>query len=701
MWLVAGDPEDTVGNRLLTSEEAVRRVRSAGIAVAPGHFVRDANAVEAAAGELDAGLLVVKAAGLNHKSDRGGVRLHLPDPASARTAADELLADLGPEALPLLVQQQGDGTEILIGIRRDAKLGPAVLVGTGGTKAEIEKDVAYMVAPVDRSDATRALRELRLWPILAGYRGSSELDVDALVTTIVDVSRLAVEDPHIIELDLNPVLVSTTGAVTVDVRIVVENECVEIVTDGPALDLQRLMSPRHIAVVGVSDDEHKTGSRLFRYLRTHGFEGRLDAIHPAGGEHEGQRRFRTLEELPHSPDLVCIAVPARAVGKVLDACLSVEAGGVIVHSSGFAEADEQGRELQRTLAAKANEARLPILGPNSMGLVRPAIGLTASISGGLEHAPRPGGTALLSGSGALGSCLATRLMGAGVGLSCWVHVGNEAQTGVADYLDWLVRDDRTDHIGLLLEDIKDGPALIEAGQRARAAERPVVAYDLVPSEEAREAALSHTGALLGSLELRRAVLDAAGIAVTASLQTLEDALRLLAAEHRPPGRRLAVVTFSGGACSIISHEATSRGISLPELPKVTADRIARRVPPYAAVRNPLDVSYEMISRPDDFSEVLLELVESQAYDALLVQFTTNADPYAQHTASAAIRVRSQARIPVYLSRFGAPHLAPLALNEYREAGVHLMDTPDRAIQAIAAVMDAVCPPTTHVSHDDH
>lgn len=679
-------------HQVLAPDEAVARLAQTAIPVASGVLVDDIERIDAAAEGLDAEAFVVKAAGLNHKSDRGGVVVDLRSPAAVRAAGQHLLSQLGPAALPFLVQEQHHGLELLVGLRRDPKLGASVLVGRGGTTAELEQDLSYAVAPLDPEGAHKLLRRLRLWPVLEGYRGEPGVDVEGLVAVIVAVSELATSDTDVVELDLNPVMAGQAGVVAVDVRVVVETASSQVSAYPATVDLTRMMSPRHIAVVGVSDDEHKTGSRLFRYLSSHGFEGRLDAVHPAGGSIDGRPRSRSVRELDGSPDLVCVAVPASTVPQVFRDCAAVNAGGVIVHSSGFAETRDEGRALQELVASLARETGTPLLGPNSMGLVLPEIGVTASISGGLEHQPLPGSTALLSGSGALGSCVATRLMGDGVGLSAWIHVGNEAQTGVAEYLDWMVRDPRTNAIGLLLEDIADGAALIAAGQHARASGCPILAYDLVRSEQSRAAALSHSGALLGPLELRRSVLEAAGIATTSSLQILEDGLRLLAAESPPRGRRLAVVTFSGGACSIITHEAITHDVALPELPPQTAQRIQEHVPTYAAVRNPLDVSYELITRPDDFEAVLRALTTSDAYDALLVQFTTNADPYAERTAAATIRVRDDAAIPVYVSRFGADHLAPLARARYRDAGVNLLDAPDRAVRAIAAVMDAVSPP---------
>ncbi|MPZ89668.1 MAG: hypothetical protein GEU81_16730, partial [Nitriliruptorales bacterium] len=335
------------------------------------------------------------------------------------------------------------------------------------------------------------------------------------------------------------------------------------------------------------------------------------------------------------------------------------------------------------------EGGVPLAGPNNMGIVAPARNLAASISGGLEMSELvPGTIALLTSSGALGSCLATRLMGAGVGLSYWAHVGNEADLIIADFLEWLVTDPGTGAVGLLLEDIKDGPRFVEAGRAMAEAGKPMFAFNMVRSEKGRQAALSHTGAMVGSYDLREEVLRAARMVSVPSLRVLEDALLLASSGDLPRGNRLVVVTFSGGACTIIADEAERSGVELPDLSLPTRERVRQYVPSFAAVRNPLDVSYQMLSDPENFEHAVSALLAAGEFDAALVQFTTNADPYAVRSAQAVINVRNAVDVPVYVSRFGGAQLAPRALKVYEEAGIPVLDAPDRAAHAVSVVMRA-------------
>ena len=652
--------------------------------------------------QVGADRIVLKAGGLLHKTEHGGVVLGIETADDAVAAAKEMLERVGDAALPFLLQEQLSGFEMLVGVRRDPELGAALVVGLGGTATEIHNDITRSLAPVAAAEARAMLRRLRVWPLLAGHRGAPGHDIDALVDVMVRVSQLATDHPGIVELDLNPVLVgpaatgdggSSRGAVAVDIRVV--ESAVPPARTAPSRNLDRMLRPSSVAVVGVSDDEHKVGARLFRYLVDHGYPGQLWPVHPAGGEVRGHRRYTSLDEVDGSPDLVCIAVPARYVLDVARTAVTKQAGGVIVHSSDFAEVGDEGRAAQEELVRILADGGIPLAGPNDMGIVAPHQNLTASISGGLESRLVAGNVALLTSSGALGSCLATRLMGdgsegdgSGIGLSHWIHSGNEADLVLADYLEWLADDPSTDTVGMLIEDVKDGPRFVAAGQRMAAAGKPMFAYSMVRSDKGRQAALSHTGAMVGSYALREEVIRAAGMVSVPTLRTLEDALMLASSTTLPRGRRLVAVTFSGGACSIIADEAETWGVDLPDLDEETRTEVARHVPSFAAVRNPLDVSYQMLSDPDSFQRALQALLARGEFDALLVQFTTNADPYAEHTARAVVAVREEVDVPVYVSRFGGAHLAPRALRVYREAGVPVLDAPDRATHAVAAVMAA-------------
>jgi acyl-CoA synthetase (NDP forming) len=166
--------------------------------------------------------VVLKAAdpALVHKTDRHLVRVGLESPADVRAAVSALVAELGDPTAPLLVQSYVQpGIEMALGIVRNPAFGPLIMVAAGGVTTDVLADRAFMVPPLTPTDASRALRSLRLWPLLTGFRGSAPADVDALIKLVVAVGDLGLDVPEIVELDLNPVMVWPTGVSCVDAKI--------------------------------------------------------------------------------------------------------------------------------------------------------------------------------------------------------------------------------------------------------------------------------------------------------------------------------------------------------------------------------------------------------------------------------------------------------------------------------------------------
>lgn len=671
----------------LSPDEAVRHLTEAGVPMIRSTMAASLDEVGAAYDALGTAQVALKASGLLHKTDSGAVMLGLGSRQDVEEAAAALYGRVGDAGLPFVLQQMASGLEILVGGTRDPQLGPALVVGLGGVLAEVHHDSAMAIAPVTPAKALSMLKDLRSWPLLEGYRGEARRDVDALVEVVVAVSEFLASHSEVIELDLNPVMVGAAGegATVVDARVIVGDEPTD--PRDQRLDVTRMLNPRHIAVVGVSDDPDKVGARLFRYLDEHGFPGTLTPVHPSGGEVRGRPRHKTLGDVEGSPDLVCVTVPSRAVLEVAQQAIKKEVGGLIVHSADFGETGADGRALQDELARLLDEAGIPFAGPNCMGILAPHEGLSASISGGMEKDLIPGSVAIVSSSGALGSCLGTRLLNEAAGLSFWAHGGNEAGLTLSDHMNYLVSHEPTRTVGLLLEDIKDGASFIRAGRALTRAGKPVFAYNMVRSSKGKEAALSHTGAMVGSFAHRQAVVESAFAVSVESLRALEDALTIVANDDRAPqGRRLAAITFSGGACSIIADEADRLGITLPELSEETETAVRPYMPSFAAVRNPVDCSFAMVTRPKQFQMLLEAFAASGEFDAILLQFTTNADPYAAEIAKTVVAARESLPIPLYVSRFGGDQLAPHALRIYKEAGIAVLDAPDRATAAVSTVM---------------
>ena len=195
---------------------------AAGVPFVEAVEVRDGAAAQAAAEQLGYPV-VVKAMGLLHKSDAGGVAVGIKDAAELATVVSDMQERLAPESLSVeAMAPLRDGVELIIGARRDSRFGPIALVGLGGVFAEVLEDVAIGLAPLDHAGAVELIESLRGVALLKGARGRPPMDISAAADAAVALSRLAAARPDIAEIEINPLLVTPTGALGLDARIIAE-----------------------------------------------------------------------------------------------------------------------------------------------------------------------------------------------------------------------------------------------------------------------------------------------------------------------------------------------------------------------------------------------------------------------------------------------------------------------------------------------
>lgn len=624
-----------------------------------------------------------------HKSDHGLVEVGVTGPleavAAARATLDRLRAVAPKADVTFAVQRQLSGIEIAIGIRRDP-LGALCLVGAGGRLVELLADTAVAMAPLSTDEARGLLRKLRIWPLLAGFRGDPAVDVDQLLDLMVRASLVADAVPEIAELDLNPVFATSDGVAIADARCLLteppppERDA----QPDPGRALAALFAPRRIAVVGASSDSTKVGGLALRYLTESDPAAEIVAVNPKPVNVPGASSASALAEIEGTVDLALIAVPGPMVEDVVRECVQADVPAGIVFTAGFAETGAAGVEAERRLLDAAGQ-RFRFVGPNSIGVASPARRLFATFGMGVEgDGIQAGSIALVSQSGAIASSLVSRGAEYGIGFSHWVSTGNEADLGAADYLEFLAEDPETKIVCLFLEAVRRPQAFRRACERIRAAGKPLVALKAGRSETGQAAAVSHTGALTGSAIAYEAFLNACGVLVVRSLGNLFSALRGLAAVGAVRGERAAILSMSGGLCSVLADACTDVGIAVPELDAGTQKRLRAVIPRYGATSNPVDITVAGIRSPQMVGEVLEAVRQAPGIDVVLLQLSTNADPAAERMAKDLIAARNGPGAPFLLGRLGAAHLAPRAVAAYEEASLPVFAWPEELIEAAQA-----------------
>jgi len=326
---------------------------------------------------------------------------------------------------------------------------------------------------------------------------------------------------------------------------------------------QAVFDPRSIALVGASSDEKKNTSRPQRYLRRHGYAGKLIPVNPGRAEVFGDKAYPDVTSIPDEVDHAFLMVPAKAVPVALEQCVAKKIPVVTVYSDGFAETGAEGRAKQQKLNDIIRGSNTRLIGPNCIGLLSTQTHLALSVNAVLEKLEiTPGGLAIVSQSGSMMGGLMSRGLGRGVGFSKLISVGNEADLGVGELAGLLVDDPHTDAILLFMETIRDAPHLADAARRAYDAGKPVIVYKLGRSEVGQDLAASHTGAMAGTAEAVDAFFKAHGMLSVDTLETLFELPALLKG-HKPSKRhRVAAMTTTGGGAACVVDRIGTYGVDV-------------------------------------------------------------------------------------------------------------------------------------------
>lgn len=376
--------------------------------------------------------------------------------------------------------------------------------------------------------------------------------------------------------------------------------------------LQPVLAPSSIAIVGASESPESWAPEIHRSLVHIGYEGELYPINPKYEEVWGRPCRSAVAELPRGVDLAVIVVPARVAVRMVDECGAAGVRGAMVVSSGFAEAGEEGRELQRELAEVAEGHRLPVLGPNVEGFVN-YVDKVAPYGTTPPPDPVAGGVSVISQSGTVAWTMNQMASDRGVGLRIILGVGNEAVIGLGDMFEWAAADPHTKVVTTYLETMRDVDGIGRGLEALRKARKPVLAC--APpgrSEAARRSIVAHTGALAGNTALRDAWLTGHGAILVADPVEMFEAAVLLSHHRKLRAPGVAAALQSGGACTLFAEAAGAAGLSLPEFAPETKRTLRQALPHFASQNNPLDVTGQAAVETDMYVGAIEALAKDPA-----------------------------------------------------------------------------------------
>ncbi len=584
------------------SEHASKEIVSAyGVRVPIEHLAADPAAAVRAADEIGYPVVLKLAGdGIAHKTERNLVRLGVADARSVEQEARVLLGQARSEDgdVSVLVAEQIRGQrELIAGFVRDPQFGPCVMLGLGGILAEAVGDAVFAVAPLSRREAFAmveglATRHLLIQP----HRGEPAIDREALADVLEGLSRLALEHPEFESVDLNPLILAGDQPIAVDALVerrsgvVAELEALpEPLSDAAVLErFHPLFHPRGVIVAGVASHPGKFGFVTFHNLLRCDFRGDLFGVKPDAAEVLGHQTYSSVDDLPAdaTADLVFMCTPNKVNIDLLRACAKRGVRAAFVTSAGYAEAGEEGKELQRELVEVAAELDMLLIGPNGQGVISTPESMCAQI---VPPNPPAGRIGVASQSGNLVSSYLNYAVATGVGISKAVSLGNSAQTGLADLLEYFAVDPDTDVALTYVEGIADGRLFRRAAERLTRT-KPLILVKGGARAEGQRAAASHTGALASDDRVFDGLCRQLGVLRAPTIEEAFEWAATIATQPLPRGRRVVIFTSVGGWGVLAADACADVGLEVVELPDSIREAIDGLVPPRWSRSNPIDLA---------------------------------------------------------------------------------------------------------------
>lgn len=448
--------------------------------------------------------------------------------------------------------------------------------------------------------------------------------------------------------------------------------------------IQALLQPKSIAIVGASANLSSMGGRLLKYLPMHGYKGDIYPVNPKYEEINNFTCFPSIMDLPKTPDTAIIIVSSQFVIDILKQCSKKGIPSATIISSGYAETGAEGRRKQMELKKFASANGIRICGPNCLGYINTHDNIAASLAGRLGYSKMiKGGIAIISHSGALSSSILSRSQDRGIGLSYLISTGNEADLETVDYIEYLVEDPNTKAIACLIEGFKDGAKFIRATELAFKKKKPIIVLKLGRSSVGERAAASHTGSLTGSDDICDALFRQKGIIRVDDIDELFVIPHVLINSRIPEGRRIGILTTTGGAGVLLADKCIEGGLDVPTASDVTQCALKEIIPPYGCWTNPVDITAQVLNVKELFFKAVDVFLKDEMID-LIVVICTAAEKIEDRARTLA-QVFEQTNKPILF-------LLPMAkeriekVNEVlADTKIPVFDTSDECLKGIKAL----------------
>lgn len=437
-------------------------------------------------------------------------------------------------------------------------------------------------------------------------------------------------------------------------------------------NLDKIFNPKRIAVIGASDREGSVGAKLLRNLVGVGYAGAVYPVNPFKSTVQGITAYPTILKIPWQVDVAIIATPAHTVPQVVEECGKAGVFGAIIISAGFKESGEEGAKFEKQILDCKKQYGMRIIGPNSLGVMRPKIKLNATFA---NKTAIPGKIACISQSAALCASMLDWASEANIGFSAVVSTGSMLDVDLGDLIDYFGNDAQTRSIVLYLESIKNARKFMSA-VRGFARAKPIVVVKAGRVHESSEATFSHTGAMCGEDSVYEAAFRRAGIVRVEAISDLFNCAEALAMQPNPKGSNLTIITNAGGPGIMATDSLICKGGRLSVLSNETIQALKSILPSYCSIINPIDILEE--ANAERFRKVVEICLKDPNSDGFLIIYTPQGAANPLEVAEIIIEFSKKTTKPILTSLLGEDGCRT-ARQILQKNGVPSFATPEQAV----------------------
>ena len=447
-------------------------------------------------------------------------------------------------------------------------------------------------------------------------------------------------------------------------------------------DLEKMLNPASIAIVGASEDPNKIGGRPLKFLQDKGYAGTIYPINPKYTELAGLACYPDIDSLPEAADLAIIALPAKLVVAAVERLGAKGVPAAVVFSSGFGEMGAAGKAEEAKLAQVARAGGVRVCGPNGLGLINAFAAVMATFAQ-YPYGETPAGPgAFVTQSGAFGTAIMALARNRHTGFGYFVNTGNECDVGFAEVMREILTDDRITVGAGYIEGLGDGTGLVGVAEAALDLKKPIVLTKVGRSAAGARAAASHTGSLAGEDAVFDGIARQYGVIRARNEEHMLDLVEGFANTKLPQGPGVGIITQSGGTGVLMADRAEELGLTVPVLGAATVARLSGVIPAFGATGNPVDITAQFTAEPTILRESVKAVLDDPAVHIAVIWFQLM-NQFVPELVAIFRELKAELNKPFIVAWVAGPDDGIAALHEL---GITVLRGADPAIDAVAGLV---------------